>query len=375
MNKLDDIIKAEIALRGPMSFARFMELALYCPEYGFYERESHTVGRAGDFYTSVSVGALFGELLAFQFADWLAKLPGERVQIVEAGAHDGKLAADILRWLAKRRGEIFSRVEYVMLEPSARRRGWQQEMLREFSAKVRWLDMDLAACASEFNGVIFANELLDAMPVRRIGWDAKTQSWFEWGVTFDGEKYVWCKMPGSVVAPELQALPLELLGVLPDGFTTETCPMAQKWWAEAATSLRSGWLLTLDYGLPAEEFFTPHRAQGTLRAYRGHRSDGDVLGSPGSRDLTAHVNFSQVQKAGEAAGLTTSRFTTQAEFILDIAQRFWPESQQAGNWSAAQARELQTLVHPEHLGRAFRVLVQSRGVAAGLTDKPVGHLA
>lgn len=358
-----------------MPFARFMELALYCPEYGFYEKERDTVGRRGDFYTSVSVGSLFGELMAFQFAEWLAKLPGERVQIVEAGAHDGKLAADILRWLAKHRAEIFQRVEYVIADPSARRRGWQQETLREFGQKVRWLDTELASFASEFNGVIFANELLDAISVRRIGWDAKTQGWFEWGVAHSEGKFIWSKLPGAVIAPELGCLTPELLVVLPDGFTTEICPAAEKWWTDAAKSLRSGWLLTLDYGLVAEEFFAPQRAQGTLRAYRRHRNDGDVLSEPGTQDLTAHVNFSQIQKAGEAAGLMTSRFTTQAEFIMGIVQRFWIEAQQTGQWSPKQARELQTLMHPEHLGRAFRVLAQTRDVAAGLTDKPVGHLA
>ena len=375
MSKLDDIIKAEIALRGAIPFARFMELALYCPDYGFYERESDTVGRAGDFYTSVSVGSLFGELLAFQFAAWLANLPGERVQIVEAGAHDGKLAADMLRWLAKHRPALFPRIEYVMPEPSPRRRAWQQERLREFEPKVRWLDTELEAHASEFNGVVFANELLDALPVRRIGWNAREQFWFEWGVAWEAEKFVWAKLPGAVLASELSALPAELLAVLPDGFTTEICPAAEKWWTAAARTLRSGWLLTLDYGLLAEEFFSPQRARGTLRAYRRHRSNEDVLGVPGTQDLTAHVNFSRVQAAGESVGLTTGMFALQAEFIMGIAQRFWTEAQQSGEWSAKQNRELQTLMHPEHLGRAFRVLVQNRGGAAGLTDKPVGHLA
>lgn len=375
MSDLIDIIKAEIALRGPIPFARFMELALYCPDYGFYERESHTVGRTGDFYTSVSVGPLFGELLAFQYAGWLARLPGERVQIVEAGAHDGKLAVDILNWLAKRRAELFPRVEYVIVEPSARRRGWQRETLREFGGKVRWLDTDLAACASEFNGVVFANELLDAMPVRRVGWDAKARHWFEWGVVWGGGKFLWSKLPHGVNSPELSGLPLELLEVLPDGFTTEICPAANEWWRAAAKSLRSGWLLTLDYGLAAEEFFTPQRAQGTLRAYRRHRSDADVLQAPGTRDLTAHVNFSQIQAMGESVGLQTIIHGTQAEFIMGMAQRFWPEAEHAGLWSSKQARELQTLMHPEHLGRVFKVLAQTRDVPAELTDKPVGHLA
>ncbi len=375
MSKLDDIIKAEIALRGAIPFARFMELALYCPDYGFYERESDTVGRAGDFYTSVSVGPLFGELLAFQFAEWLGNLPGARVQIVEAGAHDGKLAADILRWLARSRATLFQRIEYVILEPSVRRQTWQQDQLREFGRKVRWLDTELESHASEFNGIIFANELLDAMPVQRIGWSSSRRQWFEWGVTCAADKFVWTNLSGAVNAPELSALPAELLAVLPADFTTEICLAAEKWWAAAAKTLASGWLLTLDYGLGAEEFFSPQRARGTLRAYQQHRSSQDVLGEPGKQDITAHVNFSRVQAAGERAGLTTGMFTTQAEFIMGIAQRFWTEAQQSGAWSAKQNRELQTLLHPEHLGRAFRVLVQNRGDAAGLTDKPVGHLA
>lgn len=375
MSKLDDIIKAEIALRGAIPFARFMELALYCPEYGFYERESDTVGRGGDFYTSVSVGSLFGELLAFQFSDWLENLPGGRIQVVEAGAHDGKLAADVLHWLAKHRPTLFQRIEYVILEPSIRRRVWQEERLREFGQKIRWLGTGLESHASEFNGVVFANELLDALPVRRIGWSAAERNWFEWGVASAAEKFVWTRLPGAVTAPELSVLPEGLLAVLPDGFTTEICPAAEKWWTAAAGSLRCGWLLTLDYGLEAEEFFSPQRAQGTLRAYCRHRSNDNVLGEPGNQDLTAHVNFSQAQAAGERAGLTTSIFTTQAEFIMGIARRFWTEAQQCGDWSAKQNRELQTLMHPEHLGRAFRVLGQHREAAAGLTDRPIGHVA
>lgn len=375
MSKLTDIIKAEIALRGPIPFVRFMELALYCPEYGFYEKETDTVGRGGDFYTSVSVGSLFGELLAFQFAEWLGSLPAGRLQIVEGGAHDGRLAVDILRWLAKHRTSLFQRIEYVFLETSARRRAWQQERTREFDLKVRWLDQELESPASEFNGIVFANELLDALPVRRMGWDAAKLCWFEWGVTFTGGKFVWARLPGEVTVAELSVLPLELLAVLPDGFTTEICPAAKIWWTAAAKSLRHGWLLTLDYGLRAEESFSPQRSQGTLRAYRRHRSDADVLNAPGTQDITAHVNFSEIQKTGEKADLITSMITTQAEFLLGIARRFWTEAQSSGDWNVKQNRELQTLVHPEHLGRAFLVLVQERSIAAGLTDKPVGHLA
>ena len=117
-----------------------MDLALYCPVCGYYEKEKDSLGRRGDFYTSVSVGGLLGELLAFQFADWLATLNPQTPirQLVEAGAHDGQLAKDILAWLRTRRPELLRRIEYWIVEPSARRRGWQRETLREFAPRVRW---------------------------------------------------------------------------------------------------------------------------------------------------------------------------------------------------------------------------------------------
>lgn len=370
MSHLHEIIQAEIALRGIMPFQRFMELALYCPEYGYYEKESDTVGKAGDFQTSVSVGPLFGSLLAFQFAEWLEVWPGERVQIVEAGAHDGKLAKDILDWLRTNRAQLFSRLEYVIIEPSARRRSWQQKRLREFANQVRWQDQFLEAAEPQFTGVIFANELLDAFPVRRIGWDASVQHWYEWGVTWTDGKFAWAKRPGTVEAPELMDLPTELLAVLPGDFTTEICPQAEQWWATAVKSLRRGYALTLDYGFQTEDFFAPQRAQGTLRAYRQHCGAAEILSDPGTQDITAHVNFSQIQRAGELAGAKTLEYATQGELLLEIAKQFWPAASEAGQWTARQNRELQTLVHPEHFGRAFQVLVQRRV----FTDKSVGRI-
>ncbi len=180
MNRLIDIIRREVAEHGVLSFARFMELALYCPKHGYYETKKDNPGRRGDFYTSVGAGELFGQLLAWQFAEWLEQLriAESGVRIVEAGAHDGKLAGDILAWLQLRRPELFEQIEYWILEPSAQRRGWQRETLKNFIPHVRWFD-DFRSLSSsnpqsairnpQLNGVIFSNELLDAMPVRRYG--------------------------------------------------------------------------------------------------------------------------------------------------------------------------------------------------------------
>src|SRR5271170_411731 len=135
----NEIIREEIAKKSVLTIARFMELALYCPETGYYETEKGKVGRGGDFITSVSTGNLFGQLLAFQFAGRLAALdlPPETM-IVEAGAHDGRLAHDILTWLQSHRPEVFAGIKYWILEPSPNRQRWQQETLKAFAPQVRW---------------------------------------------------------------------------------------------------------------------------------------------------------------------------------------------------------------------------------------------
>lgn len=364
MTEISRMLREEIARQGPITFARFMEQALYCPKIGYYERDAAGVGQAGDFYTSVSTGPLFGHLLAFQFAEWLEQLPARPVQLVEAGAHDGRLAADILAWLGDHRPALAAEVRYWILEPSPRRQAWQQARLEFFAGQVGWFDHPGALGEAGVNGVIFSNELLDALPVRRLGWDAAAQSWFEWGVGLSGEDFVWQQLPGAGLVDELKAAgldaPPELLAVLPDGFTVEISPTAAEWWRQAALALRAGKLLTLDYGLAAGEFFAPQRGHGTVRAYRQHQASGDVLAAPGEQDLTAHVNFTHLQRVGETAGLRTDGWEPQARFLTRLAERTWRKESAFGEWTPAMKRQFQTLTHPEHLGRPFRVLVQSR---------------
>jgi len=353
-----DLIRREIAKRGVLPFARFMELALYAPDCGYYETKKNNVGKRGDFYTSVSVGSLFGELLAFQFAEWLDAEAGGRkpeAGIIEAGAHDGKLAKDILNWLQLNRPKLFGQIEYCIIEPSARRQEWQRETLKDFSPHVRWFSRFNDSTIQRFNGIIFSNELLDAMPVQRFGWDAKNKKWFEWGVAIAGGKFAWAKIQN----PESRIRNPELESVLPDGYTVEISPAAENWWREAASVLKSGKLMTIDYGFTADEMFSPSRTNGTLRAYSRHHASDNILANAGEQDLTAHVNFSAIQKVGENAGLITGQFCGQTKFLTEILARA-AKNNSFGGWDDSDTRQFQTLTHPEHLGRAFRVLVQSR---------------
>ena len=375
MNSLDEQIRRAIRSEGQISFARFMELALYCPVHGYYEQERDTTGRAGDYYTNVNTGRLFGELLAFQFAQWVSETAYNNrqlaetvpVQFVEAGAHDGRLAADILTWLQEHRPKTSRQLGYWIIEPSVRRQILQRENLRNFARKVVWFDSWKALPKAGVRGVIFSNELLDAMPVHRLGWDATRRVWFEWAVTVREGAFVWTRMPANTVGRDNDSAPIgwpdlqpELLAVMPDNFTTEICPLAENWWRQAASALRRGKLLTIDYGLTAEQFFTPERKEGTLRAYYRHRLSNDLLANVGAQDITAHVNLTSIQRAGETAGLKTEMCATQAQFLTDISQRAWQEGSGCGAWTSEHTRQFQTLTHPEQLGRAFRVLVQER---------------
>lgn len=361
--ELSTLIREEIARQGAVPFGRFMELALYHPRYGYYERRPRPIGRGGDFYTSVSVGALFGQLLGLAFAEWnRADARGASQvgpwQIVEAGAHDGGLAADVLDALRHRDPAGYETLEYWVVEPSPRRATLQQARLRGFAPKVRWWTSLEALPSTGVRGVVLCNELLDAFPVRRWGWDAAHRRWFEWGVTWLADRFSWARLEPASPADQPLDLPLPLQAVLPDGFSLETCPAAEAWWRQAATALRRGHLVAFDYGLTEEEWLAPHRPQGTLRAYRNHQLCPDVLADPGDQDLTAHVNFSRLQAAGEALGLRTAQLSAQGPFLVGWAQRLWQRADTA--WSPEQLRQFQTLTHPGFLGRSFQVLVQER---------------
>ena len=184
----------------------------------------------------------------------------------------------------------------------------------------------------------------------------------------EGEKFVWVKIQNPEAGSQKSELdllsaichlPSSLLDVLPDNYTVEISPAAENWWHEAANSLKHGKLLTIDYGLTADELYSPARTNGTLRGYFRHHVTDDILANPGEQDLTAHVNFSAIQKAGEEAGLKTDMFTTQTKFLTQILEKTLADKT-FGEWNAGRTRQFQTLTHPEHLGRAFRVLLQSR---------------
>ena len=338
-------LRRRIAQEGPVGFDQFMAVALYHPHGGYYACGTNRTGRRGDFFTNVSVGPVFGKLLATQFTEMRQLLGNpEDFTLVEQGANDGRLMADILAAWPGRAPRI------VIVEPQSKLRAVQQQTLAPWAVHLTHVahENDLPP----FTGVFFANELLDAFPVKIL-----TRSggpWRERRVDYDGGRFVFVETPFAGQPPPV-----------PDGiphFTTEICPSLEPWIQTIARKLTRGWLFLVDYGHPAAARHHPARAAGTLAAYRGHQRADDPLTEPGTQDLTAHVDFTAVARAASEAGLTLAGFTDQHHCLTALAARTFsamPETELSPE-AAREMRALRQLVHPESMGTTFQFLALAK---------------
>jgi SAM-dependent MidA family methyltransferase len=350
---LTEIIRSEIAAHGAMPFRRFMELALYEPEHGYYASGRAAIGRGGDFFTNVSVGPLFGRLLARQAAEMWGALgaPGD-FTIIEQGAASGDLASDVLAGLRAMFPECFAAVRYAIAEPFAKIEARQRARLWEFAGKVTWtggLDAIRVGC-----GVHLSNELPDAFPVdvvKRVGGE-----WRVVNVADTDGRFTFAD--GAAVSGALRDACARIPGPLPDGYVTEVSLAAAEWIREVAATMERGFVLMVDYGFSREEYYAPTRITGTLSAYAQHKREPDPLARPGEIDLTAHVEFDSVIEAATAAGLRLEGFTDQHHFTVGLGAEHF-----ADGANANERRAFQTLMHPQFMGTVFRVAAFSKGVA------------
>jgi SAM-dependent MidA family methyltransferase len=354
MNALGRLMREEIVAHGPMRFDRFMQLALYHPEHGYYAKP-RAIGRTGDFYTSVSVGPLFGRLLARQFRQMAELLGEEEFWLVEQGAHDGQLARDILEEY-RRLPKSNVRWRYLIVEPSPAARKAQALLLSDFG-EVQWLERLEDFEGEKPAGVYFSNELVDALPVRLI--ERAASEWCERCVDLEGEEsFAWVVVP--ITDNEVRDAIRERLLSEVVGYQTEIHLAARSWIRGVTGFLRRGYLVTIDYGYPAAVYDAPFRHAGTLSCYREHHRGSDVLADPGEQDITAHVEFTPLARVGEEAGWPTLGLVDQQRFLTGIVER------EPDAMSSEDARAFQTLTHPEHLGSRFQVLVQAKDAPAEL---------
>ncbi|MCB1207859.1 MAG: SAM-dependent methyltransferase [Verrucomicrobiales bacterium] len=340
---------------GVLPFAQVMDFALYDAATGYYGRAPRRIGRSGDFYTAVSVGPLYGRLLAVSVRQCWEKMGcPQDFLIIEQAAHDGQLAEDILTAITAPGDAFSAAARYHIIEPQPAYEAAQHARLfPQWPDRVTW-----SATSATVTGPAFflCNELVDALPAHLLRWSQG--QWWERGVAVDAADTLrWQDLPIS--DPELAAEAAKLPQDLPEGFVTEINLAALQWLRGIAAATFTGTVLIADYGLDAEEFWTASRAEGTIRRYANHQMDGDVLTDLGDCDLTAQVNFSQLIEEAEAAGLTVRAYQDQSRFLTHLAAD-WLRSLDGRPPDAdtrAALRQFQTLTHPSLMGRSFRVLM------------------
>jgi SAM-dependent MidA family methyltransferase len=365
-------LKAWIQERGPMTVAAFMDAALYHPEFGYYARAAQRSGRAGDFFTSVDVGPLFGELVAKQIAE-MAQIsadlqvrttsedkvrtgPEEKFELVEAGAGNGRLSADILRAMKRDAPTIYDRTRLHLVETSAAARAVQRETLGEVADR---LESSSTRVPTSFAGVLIANELLDAMPVHQVVMreDGLREVYVE---NVDGRLGT---IEGPLSSPRLSMHLADLGATLEPGWRAEVSLAAIDWVRDMARRLTRGFAILIDYGHEANELYSVTHSTGTLTSFVRHTSAGAEaaapeawLRDPGDQDLTAHVDFTSVRRAAEAEGCHVLGFLDQTYFLMALA------TERLDAFDLRQRLALKTLVLPGGLGSTMKVLILAKGV-------------
>jgi SAM-dependent MidA family methyltransferase len=348
---------------GAISFARFMELALYHPEHGYYASGRARIGKEGDFFTSVSVGRIYGRLLASICREaWESLGRPAAFTIVEQGANDGTMAHDLLEAALTPGDPFATALQYTIIEPFPLNRERQQQKLACFS-QVAWVT-DLDALPS-FVGIHLSNELLDAFPVHSLRWNGVT--WEEEYVAMEADSLVWTTRP--IATPELSEAAGHLPLTLAPGFRVEVNLGMRPWLRSLRDRMERGLILTIDYGQSGEDRYAPHRADGTLLAYQAHQRFDDPLPEPGQRDITAQVDFTALAEQAREAGFEIPGYSDQHHFLVGAAEPWLRTLGDSLTGAIApdmqrDLRALQTLLHPGTMGRQFKAVAFGKNFPA-----------
>jgi SAM-dependent MidA family methyltransferase len=375
------VIQQQIATHPDrrITFAEFMEQALYHPEFGYYSNRARQIGSQGDFFTSPHLGADFGQLLADQFVQmWEILGCPQPFTLVEMGAGQGLLAQDILQWIVQCYPQCFSCLEYIIVEKAVGLIDIQQQQLSAVfgaACPIAWKTLEEIA-QKPVVGCFFSNELVDAFAIHQVVFEQGQLH--EVYVTWEGDRFI-----EQLAAPSTPALIayFDWLGsrpvgtAYPDPYRTEVNLVAQDWLRSVASALHQGYVLTIDYGYPAERYYNRVRSQGTLQCYYQHSRNHDPYIHVGQQDITAHVNFTALEQQGQAIRLETIGVTQQTMFLmaLGLGERI----AELGRSHSTDPQEiiqclrrrdaLHQLINPMGLGN-FGVLIQAKGLQSTMRD-------
>ena len=355
---MQEYLAAQIAAAGWLSFERFMDLALYAPGLGYYSAGAHKLGAGGDFTTAPELSRLFGACLARQCAEVLSALG--KGSILELGAGSGRLAAGILSRL-EQLGQLPE--HYWILEISADLRDRQRRHLAQhvphLERRVAWLDRPPDAA---FDGLVLANEVLDALPVSRFRWHREHVE--ELGVVLEDGRFAWGSRPASPALALAARRLRQAGGAWDDGYVSEYCPRLSPFTQSVTRRLRHGAALWFDYGLPRPHYYLPERREGTLLCHFQQRAHADPLLYPGLQDITAWVDYTELAEASRAAGCTLAGFTTQSFFLAGLGIDHEMQTMAAGdaNQFARLANEARQLMLPGEMGERFKAMAWLRGL-------------
>ena len=331
---------------GWIPFDRYMELVLYDPELGYYSACDQQFGAGGDFVTAPVISDLFGQAIAGQLSRLIGQIP--QAGVIEHGAGNGQLALQVLKEL-ERVGRTDFTYRIVEKSPALRKRQQQVlgQQLPQWAGRIEWVDEQ----PDNFNGVVVANELLDALPIRRI---RKFSGGYEEMGVVHHQGQLQCEFRLVHEQEILNRLePLQLA----DGYLTEIGLEAERWVRSVASSISCGALLLIDYGYGRREFYHPQRSDGTFLCYFRHTAADNPLILPGLQDLTAHVDFTAIAEAGEAGGMHFSGFTSQAQFLLasEVVERLGLGDGESME-HLQQIAGLKQLLHPGGMGEVFKII-------------------
>jgi SAM-dependent MidA family methyltransferase len=365
-DRLLSLLREQIAAYGPMPFAQYMERCLYAPGLGYYSAGKTKFGEAGDFVTAPELGELFGRCVVAAVQPVLAMLGGD-VDFLELGGGSGAFAETALR--AFHVAQSLPR-HYLILEPSADLRDRQRERLAvslpaEVFARVQWLDRPPE---ESWRGVLFANEVIDALPTTRFVMRAGEV--YEEHVMLDGDgRLMRSDRPAdALVGGAVRHVERDLGSEFADGYRSEILPQLPYWIQAIAGSLEAGIMLFIDYGYVRREFYLPERTDGTLMAHYRHRAHNDPFYLPGLNDLTASVDFTALAEAGNSAGFGVAAYLPQSTFLIGagLQQAFEDAYEQAADEASRYrlAQEVKRLTLPDQMGERFQAMLFAKGMDA-----------